>query len=347
MKIYLSVIVPVYNVENHLRKCLDSIINQTFKDLEIILVNDGSTDGSATICEEYGEKDPRIKVIHQPNSGVSAARNKGIEVATRNYLTFVDSDDWVENTMYEEMLKIAFQQPKTDVLMCDFRNVSVASTQEISAEIRAGHYSKHEIVANLYPTLLATENFGRIPIVSVCTCIFNRSLLLESKILFDPKLRYSEDYLFMAKVMIKAQSFHYFKRNYFYNYLQYDASRSKKFQPVWWENLLYLNRELRKLLQHNKEYNFTRQLKLQMVHSALFVLNNICKNDAMNHQEKLEAAKVILNAPDLEDAFLNLSFKTQAITQRFLLFFIKHKMPFGYLIYSDTIAAIKNNIKHK
>lgn len=347
MKTYLSVIIPVYNVENHLRKCLDSILNQTFKDLELILVNDGSTDGSATICEEYAEKDTRIKVIHQANSGVSAARNKGIGVATGEYLTFVDSDDWVENTMYEEMLKIAFQQPKTDVLMCDFKNVSVASTQEISAEIRAGHYSKHEIVANLYPTLLATENFGRIPIISVWSCLFKRSFLIKENIKFEVDLLYSEDYLFMAETMIKAQSFYYFKGNYFYNYLQYDASRSKKFQPVWWENLLYLNRELRKLLQHNKEYNFARQLKLQMLHSALFVLNSICKNDAMNHPEKLAAAKIILYAPDLEDAFLNLSFKRQAITQRFLLFFIKHKMPFGYLIYSDTIAAIKNNIKHK
>ena len=92
----ISVILPVYNVEKYLRKCLDSVINQTYKNLEIILVNDGSTDNSGKICEEYALNDKRIKVIHKENGGISSARNAAIDIAKGQYITFIDSDDDVE-----------------------------------------------------------------------------------------------------------------------------------------------------------------------------------------------------------------------------------------------------------
>lgn len=92
----ISVIVPIYNVEKYLQECLDSIINQTYKNLEIILVDDGSTDNSGIICNEYAKKDNRIKVIHKKNGGLSSARNAGMdECSVGGYITFVDSDDWL------------------------------------------------------------------------------------------------------------------------------------------------------------------------------------------------------------------------------------------------------------
>lgn len=101
----ISVIIPVYKVERYLSNCMDSIINQTYRNLEIILVDDGSLDNCGTICEEYAKKDRRIKVIHQENRGLSAARNTGLQIATGDYLGFVDSDDWVELDMYEYLLQ--------------------------------------------------------------------------------------------------------------------------------------------------------------------------------------------------------------------------------------------------
>ena len=95
----VSIIVPVYQVESYLRKCLDSILAQTFTDFELILVDDGSTDRSGQICDEYAEMDERVKVIHQQNRGVAAARNNGIACANGDYLCFVDADDWIEDTM--------------------------------------------------------------------------------------------------------------------------------------------------------------------------------------------------------------------------------------------------------
>jgi len=102
----ISVIIPVYNVEEYLAKCVDSILGQTHRTLEVILVNDGSRDGSGRICDAYAQKDARIRVIHQENGGLSKARNVGLEAATGEYITFVDSDDWIEPDAYEHLLEL-------------------------------------------------------------------------------------------------------------------------------------------------------------------------------------------------------------------------------------------------
>lgn len=105
MENLISIIVPVYNVENYLRKCVDSIINQSYKNLEIILVDDGSTDSSGKICDEYSLKDSRIKVIHKKNGGLSDARNAGMEIASGDFWGFVDSDDYIDSDMYSVLME--------------------------------------------------------------------------------------------------------------------------------------------------------------------------------------------------------------------------------------------------
>ena len=102
----ISIIVPVYKTRLYLRKCIDSLLAQTHRDLEIILVDDGSPDNCGRICDEYAQKDPRIRVIHKPNGGLSDARNAGLDICTGDYIGFVDSDDWIEPTMYETLLAL-------------------------------------------------------------------------------------------------------------------------------------------------------------------------------------------------------------------------------------------------
>ena len=113
----ISIIVPVYNVESYLRKCLDSILAQTYRDLEILVVDDGSTDGSGAICDEYAGKDDRIKVFHTENKGLSCARNLGLDSANGDWIGFVDSDDWIELDMYEVLLRKA-EKTGADVVEC-------------------------------------------------------------------------------------------------------------------------------------------------------------------------------------------------------------------------------------
>lgn len=117
----ISIIVPIYNAEKYIKRCIESILNQTYTNLEIILVNDGSQDKSLEICNSFAIKDTRIKVIDKKNEGVSKARNEGIDVASGEYIIFVDSDDWMENTMCEEMIQSAIIN-NSDIVVCGYNN---------------------------------------------------------------------------------------------------------------------------------------------------------------------------------------------------------------------------------
>ena len=115
----VSIIIPIYNAEKYIKRCIDTIINQTYKNIEIIIKNDGSTDNSINLINKYKNKDNRIIVINQKNAGVSVARNNGIKKRDGTYVMFVDIDDWIELTMVEEMVKIIKEQ-EVDIVRCNF-----------------------------------------------------------------------------------------------------------------------------------------------------------------------------------------------------------------------------------
>ena len=119
----LSVIVPIFRVEKYLDKCVQSLLAQTYKDLEIILVDDGSDDGCPAMCDSYAKMDPRIKVVHKGNGGLSDARNAGLEVATGEYIAFADSDDYVHPQMYEAMVTVMEENAAVDMVVCPFQKV--------------------------------------------------------------------------------------------------------------------------------------------------------------------------------------------------------------------------------
>lgn len=118
----ISIIVPAYNVENYIDRCLDSILGQTYKNLQIIVVDDGSTDSTASICDEYGKKDSRIEVIHQKNAGLSGARNAGLRVARGDYIGYVDGDDYIEPVMYEKMIN-AMTENSVNLVVCGYNQI--------------------------------------------------------------------------------------------------------------------------------------------------------------------------------------------------------------------------------
>ena len=139
----ISVIIPVYNVSNYIKRCIDSVINQTYNNLEIILIDDGSLDDCPKICDEYAKKDKRIKVIHQSNKGLSDARNKGLEIATGDYLTFVDSDDFIANNMYEILLN-NLKKYKADLSISKYCYYKENNVPEFSTSLNSIVYKKEE-----------------------------------------------------------------------------------------------------------------------------------------------------------------------------------------------------------
>lgn len=150
----ISVILPIYNVDKYLKQCLDSILNQTYKNLEIILVDDGSKDNSGKICDKYSKKDNRIKVIHKRNGGVSSARNTGLHVATGEYISFIDPDDFVEPYFIEKMHALMVEND-CDIVQCDFfRYVDGNIIDEIVENSKVEKISVYEFQKRLY-----TDNY--------------------------------------------------------------------------------------------------------------------------------------------------------------------------------------------
>jgi glycosyltransferase involved in cell wall biosynthesis len=148
----LSIIVPVYNVERYLNKCLDSILNQTFKDFELILVNDGSRDKSGEICDRYEKVDKRIKVIHKDNGGLSSARNAGLNIAEGDYIAFVDSDDFIHYRMYEILINTAIKK-KSDITMCKYMDAFEHEIYDLQGDKELTNtidFSNLEFLSQLY-----------------------------------------------------------------------------------------------------------------------------------------------------------------------------------------------------
>lgn len=143
----ISVVIPVYNVEKYLSECLDSVVNQTYKNLQIIIVDDGSTDFSRKICDVYAEKDNRITVVHQKNAGAGAAKNTGLELIDGDYFSIIDSDDYIELDMYEKMVN-SLEKYNADIVQCLFRNVYVNDSFD----------RKYKFKGN-YPKVLTPKNF--------------------------------------------------------------------------------------------------------------------------------------------------------------------------------------------
>lgn len=199
----ISIIVPVYNTEQHLRKCIDSILNQSIKTFELILINDGSTDNSLAICEEFKAKDTRIIVISQENQGPSEARNKGIRIATGSYITGIDSDDWVEQDYLKNLLDISLKY-EADIA------ISELSSEERKEEFL---FSQKITILNSANALnaLYTNKFIR---DHFCGKLFKKELFEHIKF---PKNKYFEDIFIMyrlfaqAKKIVKTEiaSYHY------------------------------------------------------------------------------------------------------------------------------------------
>jgi glycosyltransferase involved in cell wall biosynthesis len=196
----ISIVVPVYNAEEFLHRCIDSILNQTFQDFEIILINDGSIDKSGEICDEYAREDNRIKVLHKENARVSAARNDGIKQATGKYLGMVDADDWIETVMYQELF-VKAEQFNLDFAMCDFKKGANNIVAEQTQPIRGGYYSRDDIENELFPCLLMFDNIEFPPTITNTVCLFKLEFLKSSNILYDEDIHYCEDALFGTKEM--------------------------------------------------------------------------------------------------------------------------------------------------
>lgn len=178
----LSVIVPVYNTEQYLPRCIDSILSQSFTDFELLLIDDGSKDGSGAICDTYSKKDSRVRVFHKENGGVSSARNLGLQEAKGEWVTFIDSDDWVE----EDYFQLDFER-NADLYVQNSRLANGDSIESLPRQF---------IDANNYASYLR-ENIVLHAFRTVCGFFFKKKIICDNDLRFDSQFRLGEDTLFV------------------------------------------------------------------------------------------------------------------------------------------------------
>ena len=196
MTLTLSVIVPVYNAENCLGKCVDSLVNQTYKNLEIIPVNDGSTDGSAALCDALAAQDDRIKVIHKPNGGVSSARNAGLDAATGQYITFADSDDWLDSDAYSKCMSEAATADADLVVFGYETHLSYGNTKTY---MDCNMFTRYEYKENIARYISTGVGFN-----AVWNKVFRARIIDDYNIRFDETMQINEDGVFNCRFFAAA-----------------------------------------------------------------------------------------------------------------------------------------------
>lgn len=219
----ISIIVPVYNVESYLAECIDSLVNQTYPHLEILLVDDGSTDGSGQICDDYAQKDARIKVIHKKNGGNTSARKAGLRVATGAYVQFVDSDDWVEPDMCESLMALA-QEHGADVVRCGCWKESGEKSVRQCDAMPKGVYRTEEEQRFLRDNLIFLQDNGEAALFGSLCIQLTTSDLLKRVLMKEPdEVQYAEDRACVFLTILHSRCV-CFTEGCFYHYRQHAGS---------------------------------------------------------------------------------------------------------------------------
>lgn len=282
----ISVIIPVYKVEKYLRRCLDSVLKQTFSNFELILVDDGSPDNSGMICDDYARKDSRIQVIHKVNEGVSIARNIGISIANGKFITFIDSDDEVEREYLEKLLNV---DENIDLVVCGLQK-----RNEHGKKIGNLEFSQRKICKITSEDILEMSTEKSLNYVYAKR--FKRELIKQEQILFDDKLNLGEDTLFVVDYLYACQNVRFIKEK-LYIYYDYNGGTLSGFNEKYVEKLVNANFLIEKSLERRwevKDNLIWKQRLWSVYHYSIFY---ILKSEQFSLKEK---RKVLYNIFNME-----------------------------------------------
>lgn len=339
MKPLFSVIVPIYNVEKYLKNCIESILNQSFSDFELILVDDGSPDRSPEICDRYAQVDRRIKVIHKRNEGLVKARESGLTLAKGAYVGYVDGDDWVKDSWLCSVAEI-IKMGHPDII--SFNTILACNSREekVKLQISSGYYGKMDMKKKIYPIMLYNKeqnfyNFGIYP--SLCSKIIKKSLLMECKC-EDSRITMGEDAACVYKSLFEAESF-YIMEQYFYYYRQnqnsmtnaYDENRFEKYELL----LDYMEKHL------GKKYSAIRE---QLKYHRAFRIKHAILNESKANGSVLFRSKLLkkkMQSYGYENAFDELVISHASILTKCFIFLIRHRLYFGLILMCDVYKILK------
>ena len=294
----VSIIVPIYNVEKYLHRCVDSIINQSYKDLEIILVDDESPDKCPEMCDEYAQQDSRIKVIHKKNGGLGYARNSGLEIATGEYVAFIDSDDYVELDMVEKLYNDCCKN-NLDAIFADF--YVDGNTVLKKSPTYDKFYNSPLLVEELRLDMIGTE--PEYPSCSknqysVWRGLYSLRTIKENKIVFPSEREYiSEDIIFNLDFLFHSKKVKTVSEK-FYHYCFNDISLSHSYRKDRWEKQVFLLKQIALRVDEFADVNDFRLRigKTALAYSKIAINHEVKRNISL--YDKFKNINLIIGTPD-------------------------------------------------
>ena len=283
MKEMVSIVIPVYNAENYIKKSIESILHQTYPVWELILIDNGSEDDSFKICQEYAKKEERIQVLHQyQNKGVSAARNLGLEKANGDYVTFLDADDWVAEDYLEQLVKAA-KSTQADMLVCQYKKV-----YDVDRESGEERFSEQQI--------FITKEYNKEDYVEQCLLngythcwgVLYRLSLLDG-IRFPARITIGEDVLFLIDTILQAEKIVVTEYDGYRYYINENGAMNRKFTPSYMDQILCWQKAKEKLLE--KYPVIENKINSILVVSTMLVvgkLSALSKEELNDFQKEVE-----------------------------------------------------------
>jgi glycosyltransferase involved in cell wall biosynthesis len=343
-KVKVSIIVPVYKVEKYLSRCLESLMNQTLKDIEIILVDDGSSDSSSSMCDEFAVQDSRIKVIHKQNGGLGFARNSGLEIATGEFVAFVDSDDYVHLQMYETL----YYQAKNlylDAIYCGFNNVdkkqNISRISEVdSLKIFDSQKEVHDFLLDMIGT---EPNYpvDRKYQMSVWRAIYSKKIIDKHNIKFCSEREFiSEDIIFQIDYVQKVTKMAFIPETMYF-YCENQGSLSRSFRPDRFDKYIFLHSEIRKKL-----FSISDKKSCELRIDRLFIgysrslIFDICRYK-VTIKEKKQLLKIIYENIVWNDIHSRYPYNELPFKYGFLMKCIKYRWTNMILLYSYIVHLKK------
>lgn len=352
---HISVIVPVFNVEDKISRCIDSILSQTLSDYELILVDDGSNDLSGIICDEYAKNDKRITVIHQENRGVSNARNVGIQHSKGTFISFVDSDDFIEPQYLEVMLdSIVKQQAELAIAGVSFCDAQVKTIQP---QADCGDYV---IAVNKSNTGRIAELIDEKRLNYVYSKLYLRKIIIKNNICFDESIQLGEDTLFVMDYLAHVNSISIIGKS-FYFYVRYgDGTLSSKFFDNQYERYNTVNDYLEKRLRELELLDQTTQRSVdkRRIQSAVWTVEGLRLSRSISNDYRLSLIEKTINdrrfveaakrQPDIIQDTEEFIIMNQGNATRLLKYYktIEQKIKIRRLLSSSILGKTYRKMKH-
>lgn len=343
MKPMVSIIVPVYNAAPYLNQCVDSLTNQTLKEIEIILVNDGSTDDSLAVCVALAATDDRIRLIDKPNGGVSEARNDGLRAATGAYVGFVDPDDWVDVDMYERMLT-TLTIADADVCIGNYVKETKEGTEPVLMK-QTGIIEKDAILGDIVANVIARPSFksGETDIMgSVCRLFIKRELLERENIWFDKEVAFMEDLLVCVEAFLKSERIAIADGAY-YHYRVHESSVVNSYKKAFHERQIHAFRKLQSPLEREgKRDALAQRLDMRYIIIALLSLaNEAHKSNPQPISAKIKNITAILKDPALKAILTRLDLSEVESRKKLELTLMKKEASVALYLYYSLFNRIK------